>query len=158
MDILVYLDFDGVLVTAMDRKPLADRDFLSADRVALVRAFLRQTGAKVVVTTTWRRNATCRDALIRAGLADDDFFHDWRTAIDLDLTNCGVSVRGTEIADHVARNGISNYVIFDDFPVLASQADYHVQPDDRIGLTPQHIVQALDIVTRQSPVRRPAAA
>jgi hypothetical protein len=144
---IVYLDLDGIVVTAKQRAQSPDPDYLPHDTIALIIDLCRKANAKVVVTSTWRRNSNCRDALARAGLPPDYLYPDWRTALDLDPPN-DVSVRGFEIADHVARNGITNYVILDDFPVLDCQTKRHVQPDDRIGLLPGHIDDAFRILGR----------
>lgn len=144
---LIYLDFDGVVVVPADRRPGADRDYLAPDRVALVQWLCDQTGAKVVVSSSWRVNDTCRQALVSAGLSPNVIFHDWLTPLGSDAPD-GISIRGFQIDLHVRSHSVSQYLILDDWPVCAHQAEHHIQTDDRIGLTNDHMPAAVAILSR----------
>lgn len=131
---IIYLDFDGVLVTPAQSRSAPDRDFLCPVKTAMVHRITGATGAKIVVSSTWRISSTCKDALAAAGIPDSSLFHDWATPGD-DNAPSGWSIRGYQIHSHAARWDIRNYVILDDFPVCRHQRSRHVQTDLDTGLT-----------------------
>lgn len=141
---IIFLDFDGVIVT--QRPADADRNYLCPSKVKLVKSLCDRAGAQVVISSTWRVSHDCRDALAAAGLPTSYLFDDWATPFDVG-SDSGLSVRGIEIDQHVQVNQIDKYVILDDFPVLPSQASRHIQPDPSIGITPDQIDAAFDLIS-----------
>ncbi len=135
----IYLDVDGV-VTTVDYQRHAGRDRLNPAQIARVAALVREFGAQVVVSSTWRV-ADCRPTLVEAGLPADCFHADWRTAILPASRNAETGEmlpaerarRGDEIAEHARRNGITKYLILDDVEVGPAHAGRHVQPDATCG-------------------------
>ena len=105
----VYLDVDGVVTTAGYQRQ-AGKDRLNPDQVAIVAALVREFDARVVVSSTWRI-ADCRPTLVEAGLPENCFHPDWRTAIlptSRDAETGGMlpaerAGRGDEIAEHAPR-------------------------------------------------------
>ncbi|MFC5507591.1 HAD domain-containing protein [Bosea massiliensis] len=142
---ILFLDFDGVVVTRK-QADAAHRNFLCPDKVAMVKALCDRTGARVVISSTWRVSHDCRDALAAAGLGPTYLFDDWATPLDVDCDD-DVSARGLEIAQHVQANKIDRYVILDDMPVLKSQAARHVQPDPTVGITQAQMDLAFVLIT-----------
>lgn len=135
----IYLDLDGV-VTTVEFQRHAGQDTLNPAQIAEVAALVREFGARVVVSSTWRV-ADCRPTLIEAGLPADCFHPDWCTAIlpksrdpetgaMLPAERAG---RGEEIAEHAIRNGITDYLILDDVEVGPAHAGHHVRPDAARG-------------------------
>lgn len=145
---ILYLDFDGVLVTDRQRQD-NHRDFLCPDKVRLVRDLCDRTNARVVISSTWRVSSSCRDALAKAGLPNTYLFTDWATPIDVD-DDADLSARGLEIDAHAKMNGIDHYIILDDMPVLASQRHKHIQTDVSVGITQTQIDHAFDLITNPS--------
>jgi hypothetical protein len=133
---LVYLDIDGVIVTDRSTK-LGGAGYIPPGSAAMVVDILDQTGARLVVASTWRRDADCRDKLAKAGIGQDRYFIDWRTPDLLpeeEIAN--LPVRGSEIDRHLQRHRPARYVILDDDPgMLPHQKHFHIQVNPSIGLT-----------------------
>ena len=154
----IYLDVDGV-VTTVGYQRHAGKDTLSPLQVARVAALVREFGARVVISSTWRV-ADCRPTLVEAGLPDHCFHPDWHTAIlptSRDTETGGMlpaerARRGDEIAEHAIRNGITHYLILDDVDVGPAHAGRHVRPDAERGLS-----EADGLLARRLLARAPAA-
>ncbi|WP_373696612.1 HAD domain-containing protein [Microvirga yunnanensis] len=133
---LVYLDIDGVIVTDRSTK-LGGAGYIPPGSAAMVVDILDQTGARLVVASTWRRDADCRDKLAKAGIGQDRYFIDWRTPDLLPEEEIAdVPIRGSEIDRHLQRHRPARYVIIDDDPgMLPHQKHFHIQVDPSIGLT-----------------------
>jgi hypothetical protein len=150
----IYLDVDGVVTTSGYQRR-AGKDLLDPDQVAIVAALVREFSARVVVSSTWRV-ADCRPTLVEAGLPEDCFHPDWRTAIPLTSRHPGtghmlpaeLADRGGEIAEHAVRNGITRYLVLDDVDVGPLHAGRHVRPDAERGLGAPEAVQARGILSR----------
>ena len=155
----LYLDVDGVVTTtAFQRR--AGKDRLDPAGVAIVAALVREFGGVVVVSSTWRV-ADCRPTLVAAGLPEGCFHADWRTAIPAtsrDPETGGMlpadrAMRGDEIAEHAARNGITRYLVLDDVDVGSAHAGRHVRPDPDRGIGEAHGALARDLVARMDAAR-----
>jgi hypothetical protein len=133
----IYLDVDGVVTTSGYQRR-AGKDLLDPDQVAIVAALVREFSARVVVSSTWRV-ADCRPTLVEAGLPEDCFHPDWRTAIPLTSRHPGTGhMLPAELAD---RGG----EIVDVGPLHAGR---HVRPDAERGLGAPEAVQARGILSR----------
>ncbi|GJD31401.1 hypothetical protein PMNALOAF_2658 [Methylobacterium adhaesivum] len=150
----IYLDIDGVVTTvAYQRK--AGKDRLNPAQIARVSALVRAFDARIVVSSTWRV-ADCRPTLLEAGLPDDCFHPDWHTAIlptsrDPEtgaMLPAESARRGDEIAEHVTRNRITNYLVLDDVAVGPTHAGQHVQPNAEDGLSEEDGILARSILAR----------
>ena len=137
----VYLDVDGV-VTTVGYQRQAGKDKLNPAQVAIVAALVKEFDAKVVVSSTWRID-DCRPILIEAGLPENCFHPDWRTAI-LPASRDGVTGamrpaeqagRGDEISEHMSRNHITHYLVLDDVAVGPAHAGRHIRPVAALGLS-----------------------
>jgi mono/diheme cytochrome c family protein len=137
----IYLDIDGVVTTvAYQRK--AGKDRLNPAQIARIAALVRAFDARIVVSSTWRV-ADCRPTLVDAGLPEDCFHPDWHTAIlptsrDPEtgaMLAAEKARRGDEIAEHVTRNRITNYLVLDDVDVGHAHAGRHVRPNAEDGLS-----------------------
>lgn len=156
----VYLDVDGV-VTTIDYQRQAGRDKLNPVQVALVAALVREFGARVVVSSTWRV-ADCRPTLVAAGLPEDCFHADWRTAILPDSRDAGTGSmlpaeragRGDEIAEHATRNRITHYLVLDDVAVGPVHAGRHVRPVAERGLCEADANVARNLLAGMEAARR----
>ncbi|MDX7952113.1 HAD domain-containing protein [Lichenihabitans sp. Uapishka_5] len=150
----LYLDIDGVVTTAAYQRK-AGKDKLDPAAVAIVAALMRDFGAVVVVSSTWRV-ADCRPTLVEAGLPEDRFHADWRTAIPATSRDPETGAmlpaerarRGEEIADHASRNGITRYLVLDDVEIGDAHAGRHVKPNPERGLTEAEASLARSLVAR----------
>ncbi|MBD2745952.1 hypothetical protein IC232_04485 [Microvirga sp. BT688] len=133
---LVYLDIDGVIVTDRSTK-LGGAGYIPAGAASMIVDILDQTGARLVVASTWRRDADCRAKLAQAGISEDRYFVDWRTPdLSPEEEIADLPIRGSEIERHLRRHQPSRYVIIDDDPgMLPHQKGFHIQVDPSIGLT-----------------------
>lgn len=154
----IYLDVDGV-VTTVGYQRQAGKDTLSPLQVGRVAALVREFGAQVVVSSTWRV-ADCRPTLVEAGLPEDCFHPDWHTAILTTSrdTETGEMLpaerarRGDEITEHAIRNGITHYLILDDVEVGPAHAGRHVRPDAEQGFSEVDDILARHLLSRAAAV------
>ena len=150
-----YLDFDGVVLTARYAAATDGRS-LNPFACADVADLLARNDMLLVVCSTWREDADCRDRMRAAGLPLDRLHPDWRTApvprdgVDFATGDVVVATRPTrqaEVEDHAARNGIGRYVLLDDDASVGGEAGRRqVRPDPRRGLTPKDLARAQGIV------------
>lgn len=156
----VYLDVDGVVTTAGYQRQ-AGKDRLNPVQVALVAALVREFDARVVVSSTWRVD-DCRPTLVEAGLPENCFHPDWRTAIlptSRDAETGGMlpaerAGRGDEIAEHATRNRITHYLVLDDVEVGPTHAGRHVRPVAERGLCEADGILARNLLTGMEAARR----
>jgi hypothetical protein len=141
----IYLDIDGVMIP--DRFPAGAA--ISPAFSARLRQILNATGAQLVVSSQRRRSTDVLSLLAAAGFTSADLAADWRTPLQIIDADDDLSLRGQEIAAHSARAGVHDFVILDDCPVLASQADRHVQTDPAVGLTDADVGKAISILQGQ---------
>jgi hypothetical protein len=138
---IVYLDIDGVLIP--DRASGSAINPVFASRL---RRILDATGAKLVISSHRRRSLAVVDLLGCAGFSQADLALVWFTPLTLADPDDDLSLRGQEIAAHVSSVAAREFVILDDCPVLASQAQRHVQTDPDVGLTDADVDQAIAIL------------
>lgn len=127
-DRIIILDIDGVLATppmvaratprgfghgrsAASRmmRPFQPRQprVLRAQPVTFLNQILTETGAQLVVSSSWRLRGDCRPELIAAGVMDR-FHGEWATDAD-------GPTRGDEIARWLAAHKANSYVVLDDW-------------------------------------------
>ena len=146
---VIFLDFDGVLCnhasisagykarTAPEQDPYGPH----ADCVAALNRIVEQAGARIVVSSTWRKcrnpNASMRETLKRWGVKSEV----------IGVTPClesrerelwvGVT-RGTEIQrwlDTYSRHPVESFVILDDDTDMGNLKHRLVRCDNVVGLT-----------------------
>ena len=156
----LYLDIDGVITTAGYQRT-AGKDSLDPAAVAIVTTLIRELGAVVVVSSTWRV-LDCRPTLVEAGLPEGCFHSDWCTAIpstSRDARTGGMlpadqAKRGDEISEHATRNHVTRSLVLDDVDVGPAHAGHHVRPDPERGITAADGALARDLVARMDGLRR----
>lgn len=113
---VIFLDFDGVIVTRRGPRSTAEEDqgrlLPDPALVARLNDITNATGAKVVVSSTWRLGRTVED--LRALLVAADF-----AGQVIDVTPWGVDgrhvERGYEIHDWLSRHPeVESFVVLDD--------------------------------------------
>lgn len=141
---VVFLDIDGVLCTPRACFAVGDKGIFSyLDPIAclLLKRLLVETGAKLVISSTWRKlhPGTSFDAILSAAcpglgtfvyypFADEEKRKDWRTK---DLPG----QRGGEIQEWLDRHPeVTHFVILDDDSDMLHLKDKLVQTDAYDGL------------------------
>lgn len=146
---IIFLDIDGVLncqIFYEERQKLNKTEWnpyplseICHKRVEWLNDLIEKTGAKVVISSTWRRSGIeyCRNVLEKCGFKGEI----------IDITpSIPRAVRGDEILEWINKNtkllGVScsdfeTYVIIDDdSDMLLWQKDHFFQTDNYSGLTP----------------------
>lgn len=159
MNKIIFLDFDGVLNSQLwyiRTKGNREIDDLDTEAIGFLNTLIKNTGAKVVVSSTWRLNKTVdelQEILNRNGFKGEvlDKTKDLSVGEDGDCI-----LRGNEILQWMkARPEIlgcyysdyKNYVIFDDdTDMLYWQRNNFIHTDPYVGLTPTDIYKAEKIL------------
>lgn len=144
VDRVVFLDFDGVLLSLKDLR-LHGNGYLNPISVGLVMQLCDETNSKVVVSSTWRKHQDTPGIMKKVGLWD--YTHkDWKTGEWDGRTKNWC--RGHEVdawlKDHPE---VKRYVLLDDdSDFFDHQLPFHVKPKTENGLYPHHIGYAYHIL------------
>lgn len=142
---IVFLDIDGVLNCKTDfNKRVSCGKCLGMDKVDRLRTLLKLTGAKVVLSSTWRRYEDHCKYLRRHGVNFID-----STPLSVKESWGGNYVRrGMEIDVWLKQHPeVHRYVILDDdSDMLKHQAKFFVQTSWETGLQDDHIEVAAKIL------------
>lgn len=154
---IVFLDFDGVInsldtfTNHRDSTGIAvsGDDRIDRGLVGRVNQLLELTGAKVVVSSTWRIGrivAELQALLERHGFTGE--------VIGTTPILGGNRVRGDEIQAWLSREGenVRSFVILDDDSDMVHLHDRLVQTTFKTGLQDHHVSMAVTVLRR--PVRR----
>jgi len=139
-DIVLFLDFDGVIST--HRAKHATGEWIDPIATALLAKLQREQGFQIVVSSTWRHmEQRCKDALAPSGLLQH-LHPDWRTNEDPE------GFRPRELDEWLARNGEPDFIILDDdaFAWTGRQMPRWVQTDIYDGFLLKHYQQATTII------------
>lgn len=142
---VIFLDIDGVLTSARVHIAYGDKGIWHRFDPAAVEFFgriLRDTGASLVISSTWRRGndreGMIRDLLQGGGPAAqpmvDALHQDWSTPVH------GYPSRGAEIAAWLsAHPDVTGYLIVDDdSDMLAEQRPNFIQTHYHDGILTDH--------------------
>lgn len=146
---ILFLDVDGVLNTdsmfAQQTGDDATGTYKLCDkRIAMLNAMLEAVGAKVVLSSSWRRSASHVAFLEEQGALKHKH-EDWRTGEspvrDLDTGAYLHHERGREVAEWLSRHPeVTQYAIIDDLEgFLPEQNRYMVRTSSYFGLGKKHI-------------------
>jgi DNA-binding CsgD family transcriptional regulator len=152
---VVFLDFDGVLnsVEFMQRDP-GPFDRLDPVAVARLDTLVRRSGARVVVSSTWRLQHSVQD--LHRRLAELGFTGEvagvtpeLRAAVVRNADPC--EVRCMEIQAWLAASAepVRRFVVLDD-TALDDLAPYLVRTDFLTGLGDEHVEQALALLSSET--------
>lgn len=136
---VLFLDIDGVLNNAAS---LAEGIHLLPEKVLLVRRVCEETGAEVVISSSWRiiyDLQVLRELIYRAG---------GRGIKINDVTPNISNFRGHEIKEWLdQRPEVTKYAIIDDdADMLPSQHQYLVQTSHMCGITSLEVKQLIEIL------------
>lgn len=132
---IIFLDIDGVVTSA--RTGWRNMDVYAA---SFLRWVCEQSGARIVISSTWRYN---RDRQFFVNVFGDVIHDDWRTSIDL-LTN-GTDCRGDEIKLWLDAHNCTEYLILDDDDdMLDYQVPNLILTDSYNGLMWNDMIEIID--------------
>lgn len=140
---VIFLDIDGVLNTSRNtanevRVEENSMDKISREKIALLNTLIEDTGAKVVISSTWRKLYTQIEL--------EEIFKNFGFVGEIiGMTPCSShGFRGLEIRQwHYGRKDIENYIILDDdSDMLLWQASHFFNTDHEYGLTKKIVYKA----------------
>ena len=103
---VIFLDIDGVLNCATTKERWGGFIGMSEDKVLLFNRILEETGAYVVLSSTWRHDDDWLETMFRNGLNIDRF---------IGRTKSLGGMRGFEINEWLSRHqGVDKFAIIDD--------------------------------------------
>lgn len=146
---IIFLDYDGVVNTLWFQDVNGEPNFNFPNQsqvnniqaVAWLNKLCRETGAKIVVTSTWRMSENYKECLYNAGLNKDVEI--------LGKTPRLGTKRGIEIQHWLDENeelNIEKFVILDDDMDMEHLIDSLVVTDTHIGITYYTYFQALNML------------
>ncbi len=150
---VIFLDVDGVLNYAGCRSYYADVYFVVEEKLQLLAELVRATGAKLVLSSTWRLGFW--DLCEGEETYDADLYRALEEAMEeqelhiFDCTGESMSNRGEEIGAWIQKAGMpESFVILDDKgeEEFGAYADRLVQINYRTGLERSHVELAMQML------------
>lgn len=143
--VVVFLDIDGVLNNEKLLKNNDGLDALDADAIKLVNELLRETGANVVITSTWRLGHSLY--WLQHMFKKTGFEYPERIiGATIDLPG---KARGHEITLWLKQVPVDAFVVLDDDSDMPGVEDKHVKTTFKVGLTEEHVKRARQIINKQ---------
>lgn len=152
---VIFLDIDGVL----NCPDTADRcgNYVGIDdgKVKLLKNIVEQTGAKIVLVSTWKEDwEKGKNTGFMADYLDDKMLSHGLSVYDKTANKaegCFLS-RGEGILDYIVSRKVQNYVILDDCQFDydgCSLTDNFVKTNFEVGLTEVLAEMAIDILLKK---------
>ena len=151
---VIFLDIDGVLNSDGCKASYENVYFVDEKKIKLLAYLVNVTGAKIILSSSWRYGAI--DVMKGINSFEADLYtalEDTLEEYDLyiyDCTGISGSTRGDEIDEWIRekKDVIESYVILDDMPIeyFGKHADYLVQTNILQGLEREHIISAIQIL------------
>jgi len=137
---VVFLDIDGVLNDTVTTKDLMN-DLPKKDHLDCLKTIIDATGAKIVLSSTWRLLPSARSAVKSAlGTVGLEF---------IDITK-ELRDRASEIQEWLSRHpDVEQFVILDDEEISGKFPNNLVQTTFYHGLLPEHSEKAIKILNSQ---------
>lgn len=123
---VIFLDFDGVLNSAEYRNSVSDyyNNFIDESRMPFLQQIVEETGAVIVLTTTWRMYwDECDVGVSEDTQKTNNIFAKFGLKI-YSKTDTFDKKRNFEISLWLCKNEVENYVILDDI-------DFHWSEENR---------------------------
>lgn len=150
---VIFLDIDGVLT------PYYRKYRLSLEKIKLICDIIKETEAKIVISSSWRHGSKDAEEFVRKNLYNAPFrleeglqeaANEYGNFIDaiVGLTDTIHSIRGEQIQRYLdSHPEIENYVIIDDdSDMLDDQLCHFVQTDTYEGITEREVRLAIDVL------------
>lgn len=145
---VIFLDIDGVLNCASDFTGKTNK-ILNKNMISRLNVIKKATGAKCVLSSSWRKSTAHAKFLKKHGVPYFDM-----TPTDIRGPNLGSYIeRGKEIDAWLKKHPeVINYVILDDNgDMLEEQKPFFVQTDWKTGLLQEHVDKTIEILNRRTP-------
>lgn len=131
---VIFLDFDGVLNNAEYRNSVPNyySNFIDESRMPFLKQIIEETGAVIVLTTTWRMYwDKCEFQVSEDTQKINNIFDKYGLTI-YSKTDTFDENRNFEISLWLCRNEVENYVILDDIDFRWSEENrkHFVKTDD----------------------------
>lgn len=165
---LLFLDIDGVLNSQVFyeqrheqiKAGKAERDYpldeFCPKAIELINRICRETGAKVVVSSTWRHGRTVEQLQTLFNSVGATFEVVGKTPDLCRQTENGLwlsAVRGDEIKKYTDESNCKSFVILDDDgDMLDCQRENFIQTSWLDGLTEKHAAQAVEILGKHKAI------
>lgn len=168
----LFLDIDGVLNHVLWFTSLAYRNNQNNWKVSMfdpacvkrVNKILRETGAKLVVSSSWRDMTDLPEIFARVGLPTEfditphcDVIFDLDPIQDIFKDEEDVRYwRGSEIKWWLDHNSTEDYtycILDDDCDMLEEQLEYFVNTSNPFGLTDELTKKAINILNHGYPIK-----
>jgi histidinol phosphatase-like enzyme len=140
---IIFLDFDGVLVTESSSFLRSSTGAVSVpDAIGALNYLIAETDAYLVITSTWRLEYTAQQL--------SELLQSWgvRSHV-LGITPCG-SKRSDEIQvwldEYKGSDAIGVFVILDDMTDMGNLSSRLITTDSQIGLTMSHARRACELL------------
>lgn len=142
----IFLDFDGVIT-------IPPKWYLQADLIKNVKKIVDATGAKIVVSSSWRMDTieeTIDKMIGRPKRCPRNRMLNWFIDNLYDVTHTYRGLRGQEVKDWLnEHDDIENYVIIDDDGDFLDEQLYHfVQTNYEDGLTEVETKRAIKVLNK----------
>lgn len=140
---IVFLDFDGVLNSEQSLRQLGTRFRFGESSISALNKVLWQTGARLVITSTWRAEYTLQEIV---GLLERNGVLTKRVAGKTQILG---KKRELEI-DAWLRSvpyAVSSYVILDDNDGMVMHEERLVQVNPQVGLTSMNAERAIQLLS-----------
>ena len=143
---VIFLDFDGVIT-------IPPKWYLQADLIKNVKKIVDKTGAKIVVSSSWRMDTieeTIDKMIGRPKRCPRNRMLNWFIDNLYDVTHTYRGLRGQEVKDWLnEHDDIENYVIIDDDGDFLDEQLYHfVQTNYEDGLTEVETKRAIKVLNK----------
>lgn len=155
---IIFLDVDGVLNTPSTQARCNGYIGIDENKLPFLKQIVENTGAEIVLVSTWKEHW---ERLVSRKYLQDAFANHLDEKLNpiglkvLDKTaNCRDGVwysRGEGILDYLAYHKVSSFVILDDLQFDydgCELTDNFVQPNEKEGLTVEHVKKAIEILNR----------
>lgn len=150
---IIFLDIDGVLnngdflYNQVQTQMTAPKECIDRKAVMLLNQLIDETGAKVVISSSWRLFYTIEE--LREYLSENGFEGE---VIDY-TEDLYTEPRGKEIKKWLDTHKVESFVILDDDGDMAEVAPYLIQTDFYKGLLEEHVDSAVKMLKSKSPYR-----
>lgn len=147
MNKIIFLDFDGVITHPKSKWKIDPK------KLDLIVKIIQATSAKIVVSSSWKRNKTLKE--LKEKLRG---FNPLFVKSIIDVTPNISPYRGEEIQYYLNIHEIDSYVILDDdSDMLESQLLNFVQTDTYFGISEREVDICIELLNNKfspNPIRR----
>ena len=145
---VIFLDIDGVLNNDETFQQAPEKyaagialelAFINPELCSKVRRLVKETDAKIVLSSTWRIKQHVCQILATFGL------------VVFNKTPCRFSYqpRGQEIGMWLRKNQVDTFVILDDENDMGNYMSHLVQTNEATGITDKDVEKAIEILNRE---------